>query len=297
MNQLLRHMTDRLLRYTDRTTTETLLPRATIAIARASTRPELTMLGPGVCLVLQGTKRLQIGSDVLVQGSGTSIASLIEAPATRCLQEGDNGQPYVAIGLMIDRHKLSDLLADLALPVSTGSVPSLSIGEDADALLSAWDNFTALLDAPDEIPALAAPRERELMFRLLQSPHGPLLRQIADDGVRLGQIRKAIDWIRANLDDVLRIDSLAEMTGMSIPAFNRHFRKATRTSPLQYQKSLRLQDARLLLAKGNDVTRTAYSVGYKSVPQFSREYKRHFGRPPMLDATLVRKDSSISGMP
>lgn len=248
------------------------------------------MCGPGVCLVLQGTKQLAIGNQALQQDAGRSFASLVELPATRCLFETTSREPYVAVGLTVDPVLLGELLADLP-PSSPASEPSsFSMADETPELLQAWDQHLALLDAPGDIAALSRPRERELLYRLHQSGHGGVLRQFVSEEGSRAQIRKAIAWMRSHFDQPVAVKTLAEVAAMSVPAFNRHFRSATATSPIQYQKALRLQAARQLLSKGSDVTRTAQAVGYDSVSQFSREYARRFERSPKQDALAMRDE-------
>jgi transcriptional regulator GlxA family with amidase domain len=150
-----------------------------------------------------------------------------------------------------------------------------------------------LLDAPNDIRVLAPLLEREILYRLLQGPQGGALRQIVHADSRLGQVRRAICWIRDHFDQPLRIQALAEIAGMSAASFHRHFKAATAMSPLQFQKSIRLQEARRMLMTRHDVARVAYAVGYESASQFSREYARLFGLPPVLDSVRLR-DGSIA---
>jgi len=131
--------------------------------------------------------------------------------------------------------------------------------------------------------------EREVLYRLLRGPQGGLLRQAAREDSRLAQVRQAIGWIRDHFDRPLRIEALCALAGMSPASFHRHFRAATAMSPLQYQKSLRLQQARRLLVTSTEAARAAYAVGYESASQFSREYTRMFGLPPARDAVRLRE--------
>jgi transcriptional regulator GlxA family with amidase domain len=159
-------------------------------------------------------------------------------------------------------------------------------------LLDPWLRFLSLLDAPQDIPVIAPLLEREILYRLLQGPHGGVLRQIARADSRLCQVRNALAWIRTHYDQALRIGDLARMAGMSAASFHRHFKAATAMSPLQYQKSLRLQHARRLLIANEDAARAGYAVGYESASQFSREYARLFGAPPARDAVRLRGDGA-----
>jgi len=297
MQKIIEQIRDRVLGQTNESLLETAIARVSIAVVHQGGDPEVTMCDPGICLVLQGTKTLTIGDQTLRQSPGVSFASLVELPATRCVYETERREPYVATGLTIDQEALISLLGDIGPVVTTRQpVPSFSIEDDSYELLEAWNRYLALFDKPDDIPGLAVPRERELLYRLLKSPHGTLLQQIVKDHGRIAQIRRAIDLIRTHFEEPLPIKVLADVAGMSVAAFNRHFKTATSTSPLQYQKTLRLQTAQQLLAKGNDATRAAYAVGYGSVSQFTREYGRYFGRPPKQDSVSIR-NKAVSGEP
>ena len=289
MQDVLEQMTRRVLRHTDGMALETAIPRVGIGVRGPQSSAPVSGCGSGVCLVLQGGKQMIVGSRTFHYGAGSCFASLVELPTTRSTFEATGSNPYVATSLKLDDGLLSALLAEVPESVSNRPTPSFSVAPVSPALLEAWDHHLALLDTPEDIPILYPARERELLYRLIQSEHGPLLRQIARNDGRLAQIRRVIDWMRRNFDQTAGIAVLAEMAGMSVPSFNRHFRAATSTSPLQYQKTLRLQAARRLLATNSDATRTAFAVGYESPSQFSREYARLFGVPPKRDAAALRQ--------
>jgi AraC-like DNA-binding protein len=293
MQDLLDQVTSRVLRHTDSLRMQTPLPRVGIGVLWPRDTPAMTGCGSGVCLVLQGAKQMLVGSQMLRYGAGSCFASLIELPTTRIVFEPKDAKPYVATSLTLDPDLFAQLLAELPADISDKTVPGFSVATVSRALLEAWDHHLALLDTPQDIPVLAAARERELLYRLLQSPHGPLLRQIARHDGQLAQIRRAIDLMRRSFDRPVAIKALAELAGMSVPSFNRHFKAATGTSPLQYHKTLRLQAARRLLAKSTDATRAAFAVGYESPSQFSREYARLFGLPPKRDAAALREDIGL----
>ncbi len=288
MQDLLDQMVGRVLRHTDGLQRETMLPRVGIGVMWPQSSPIVTGCGSGVCLVLQGAKQMIVGSREYRYLSGSCFASVIELPTTRSKFEYADSKPYVATSLKLDDASLAALIEEMPEHVATKATPSISVTAVSRPLLEAWDHHLALLDMPEDIPMLHRSRERELLYRLLQSDHGPLLRQIARRDGRLAQVRKAIDWLRQNFNQTVAVRELAEMTGMSVPSFNRHFRAATATSPLQYQKTLRLQAARRILSVNPDATHTAYAVGYESSSQFSREYARLFGAPPRRDAAALR---------
>ena len=291
MKDLLEQIRDRVMRHESGVHTKTVLPQAVFAVVKRNSDPQSIMCDAGICLVLQGTKQLFIGEKMLRHQAGHSFASLVELPSTRCIFEVENNKPYVATGLSIDHSSLVRLMADLPPSRQSETTSCFSEALADRELLEAWDRYLALLDTPDDIPALAAPRERELLYRLVQSPHGALLKQLAQDEGKLVQVKRAIDWIRGHFDEPLSIKALAEMTEMSVPSLNRHFRAATAASPLQYEKTLRLRAARQILAKSTNVTYAAYTVGYESTSQFSREYSRLFGHSPKQDAQALRNKS------
>jgi AraC-like DNA-binding protein len=295
MEDLLENMRSRVQRHTTGITMKTAIPRVGIGIVADNSAPTSGNCGQGVCLVLQGAKQMLIGDQMLRYEAGSCFASLIELPTTRYVFEGNRKNPYIATSLILDRDAFAALAADIPATSLKKSIPAFSVSTASRQLLEAWDSYLSLLDAPEDIPILAASRERELMYRLLQSPHGPLLRQIGRKEGKLAQIRRAIEWMRTHFDEPLLIRNVADMSGMSVPSFNRHFREATSTSPLQYQKTLRLHAARRLLASETDATRAAFSVGYESVSQFNREYSRLFGRPPKQDAVFLRRDNGSTG--
>jgi AraC-like DNA-binding protein len=160
-------------------------------------------------------------------------------------------------------------------------------------LLNAFQRLVDLLDQPEDIPILAPLLHKEILYRLLVSEQGPRLRQIASTGSHSNQIARAIDWLRENYAQQLKIDSLAKDIGMSASTFHHHFRSVTAMSPLQYQKRMRLQEARrLMLTEQQDATSAAIQVGYESPSQFSREYKRQFGAPPLRDIKMLQETNA-----
>jgi len=197
--------------------------------------------------------------------------------------------PYLAVSLLIDPAVVTSLVLDTATPRSEPGGLALGIGPLTDDLQAPLLRLLRLLDTPADIRVLAPLAERELIYRLLQGPHGGLLRQIAVADSRLSQVRRAIEWIRGDIARPLRVTALASHVGMSAATFHRHFKAVTGLSPLQYQKQIRLQEARqrLLTAPG-DVTAVALGVGYESTSQFTREYGRLFGLPPAKDAARLR---------
>lgn len=296
MKNLLNQMCERVLRHARGIRMETPIPRIGIGVVSHPGAFGKVRCQSGVCLVLQGAKRMIVGDRLLRYEAGSCFASLIEFPALKAVVEPAGFMPYVATSLTLDADTISTLLACANLPAGRPpkARPAFETTVASVALLDAWDRYLALLDTPEDIPALAAARERELLYRLLQSPHGPMLRQIARKDGRLSKIRGAIEWMQLHFEHPMSIVMLANTAGMSVPSFNRHFRAVTSTSPLQYQKTLKLQAARRQLSIKSEVADAAYAVGYESASQFSREYSRLFGVSPRDDARMMRSQSTES---
>jgi AraC-like DNA-binding protein len=287
MDELLNDMRDRVLRHADSANSASIVPRLNLGTATAPSDPVSIVYDPIVCVVLQGAKQVMIGEQVLRYDVATSFITSLELPASGRIIEATPDRPYAAAGLLIDLDIVAELIADLPETPDRPGAGFFVMPVTAE-LLAAWQQLIALLDAPGDVRVLAPLRERELLYRLLCGPHAAVLRQIARGDSRLAQVRRTIQWLRGHFDQAMRIEQLAEMAGMSVPSFHRHFKAATAMSPLQYQKSLRLQAARRLLAANAEASRAAYSVGYESASQFSREYARMFGAPPSRDAERLR---------
>jgi len=220
----------------------------------------------------------------------------VEIPATGQVLKASTARPYLAIGFTINVQAVAALLADHEPALSGDSFTTYPVDDD---LLDAWRRMMRLLDRPAEIPVLAAMLEREILFRLLQGPQSAKLRLLARAAGRVSQIRRAIAWIRGHYQEPIRVGHLAELAHMSNAAFHRHFRSATAMSPIQYQKQIRLLEARnLLIATPGSAARVAFAVGYESASQFSREYIRQFGTSPARDAErlLAGADAAIRAM-
>jgi AraC-like DNA-binding protein len=274
-------------------TVETAIPGVAVTVARQTTQPAIGMFQPRFCLVLQGAKEVTIGQRRMRYDPSCYFIASLEVPATGCIIEADASRPYIGLSMALDPEALAALITELPERADT-DVASFAVSPVTVQLLDPWVRLLRLLDTPADVPVLAPMLEREILYRLLQGPQGGALRQIARADSRLGQVRRAIAWIREHYDQALRIAALAEIAGMSAASFHRHFKAATALSPLQYQKSIRLQQARRMLATKRDASRVAYAVGYESASQFSREYARQFGLPPARDAARLRSDGPMA---
>jgi AraC-like DNA-binding protein len=266
---------------------ETIIPRVAVHVGGATTKLMPSLYEPLLCLVLQGAKQVMIGDRVLRYDPANYFVATVELPAAGRIVEATAAKPYIAVSMKLNRDCLASLISDMPA-ASEGQTAGFAVSAVSPDLLDAWVRLLSLLDAPDDVPVLAPMHEREVLYRLLKGPQGGVLRQIARADSRLSQVRQAIVWIRSHFDETLRLELLAEQAGMSPASFHRHFKAATAMSPLQYQKVLRLQEARRLLILDADAARAGYSVGYESASQFSREYARMFGAPPGRDAERLR---------
>lgn len=257
---------------------------------------------PMVNLILQGGKTLTVGDQALDYDPATYFVMSVDLPAAGAVRPAADGSPYLAVALTLDAAVLADLfsvLPDPAAPAPTER--GFSVAPVTPELLDAWVRMLRLMDQPADIPVLAAAYEREILYRVLQGPMGWMLRDIATPDTTLARVNKVIQRIRREFAQPLAVEALAEEAAMSASAFHRHFKSITSLGPLQYQKQLRLLQARkLLVIAGKNVTTVAYEVGYDSPTQFSREYGRAFGMPPAKDAlrivASIKKRAESTGM-
>jgi AraC-like DNA-binding protein len=262
-------------------------PRVSLYSSNARTMPAVGVYHPMLCLILQGAKQVLIGDRVLRYDPASYLVASLELPVSGQIIEASEDKPYICVSLALDCEAIAALVTDLPV-AAEGQTTGFAVSAVTPPLLDSWSRMLALLDTPDDAAVLAPMLEREILYRVLRGPQGGILRQIARADSRVSQIRQAIGWIRSNFDRPLRVEHLADIAGMSPASFHRHFKAATAMSPLQYQKMLRLQEARRLLVVSADASRAAYSVGYESASQFSREYSRMFGAPPSRDAERMR---------
>lgn len=256
------------------------------------TGPIRGMYEPSVCLVAQGAKRVLLGDDTYVYDADHYLITSVHLPTVVQILTASPEKPYLGLRLKLDLREVSQLMADSNLPAprTHQSSRGMATGKVTAPLLAAFQRLVDLLGNEEDIPILAPIIQREIIYRLLVGDQGTRLRQIASAGSQSHQIAKVIDWLKGNFARPLRIDDLAAQARMSASTFHHHFRSTTALSPLQYQKRLRLQEARrLMLAERMDAATAAFEVGYESPSQFSREYNRFFGAPPLRDITNLRQ--------
>jgi AraC-like DNA-binding protein len=261
----------------------------------APTEPVTGMYEPSICLVAQGAKRVQLGEDTYVYDAQHYLITAVHLPTVVQVTEASMERPYLGLRLRFDMRELAQLMADSHLPPPRiqQSHRGMATGAVTQPLLDAFVRLIALLGAQEDIPILAPVIQREIVYRLLTGDQGARLRQIAAAGSQSQQIARAIEWLKGNFAEPLHIDELAEKARMSTSTFHHHFRSMTALSPLQYQKQLRLQEARrLMLAERLDAASAGFQVGYESPSQFSREYSRLFGAPPLRDISSLRQSAA-----
>ena len=259
-------------------------------VTTASTAPEYSLTEPLVVVMAQGGKRLLLGEQVHEYRAGQCLVVTANLPVTGHYIDIAEGSPSLAMALVLRPAVVAELV--LRAPAgrwSRAGHSAISTGEAGRELLDAVARMLRLLDRPSDAPVLAPMIEREIIWRLLTGPQGTTIRQIGLADSDLSHVSRAIGWIRDNYAEPMRIDDLARLSGMSASAFHRHFRAVTAMSPLQFQKRIRLQEARsLLVARPADVAGIGHRVGYDSPSQFNREYRRLFGAPPGQDAVRLR---------
>ncbi|MBN7804586.1 AraC family transcriptional regulator [Agrobacterium rosae] len=272
--------------------TETGIPR--VAMVQGAI-PEHKLAGvyePMVNLILTGSKTITVGDRTFYYDPATYFVMSVDLPAVGSVHPSETGEPYLAVSLTLDPTIVAGLIRDLPINVCSELFGSgFSVAPVSEDLLDAWIRMLRLMERQDEIAVLSPVYEREILFRVLQGPLGWMLRDIASPDTALSRISVAINWIRQNFAQTIRVEALAEMAALSVSAFHRHFKAVTALSPLQYQKRVRLLHARSLLIAGQgNATSVSFGVGYESPNQFSREYARLFGSPPSKDLARAMHD-------
>ena len=271
---------------------QTAIPQLLVARRSNRTEPLACMYMLGLAVVAQGGKQVTQADQVLHYGPGQSLLVTVDLPVVSQVVQADLAQPFLGMLLTLDTRALVQLAADMALPPLSReqAARGMSLGPLDEALLDAVIRLLRLLREPQHIARLAPLVQQEIMVRLLSGPHGPYLRQLIAAGTPSHQVAQAIAWLKQNFSGDVLMDELAERAHMSPSTFRQHFRHLTGMSPLQYQKQLRLQEARqLMLTQALDASSTAARVGYESVSQFNREYSRQFGAPPQRDIKRMRE--------
>jgi AraC-like DNA-binding protein len=276
--------------------TATALPGVSVVRSTTITEPLCGIAEPTLAVVAQGAKDTTLNGRTFTYGVGEFLVVSVDLPVIGHVTQGSAEEPFLAFVLGLRPQLIAALLLETAGAATAGpdavdTVPfGIAVSDASPALLDAIGRLLALLDTPEDAPALAAGIEREVLWRLITGPQGATVRQIGLADSRLAHLGHAIRWIRGHYDETLHVDELAALATMSVSSFHRHFRAVTSMTPIQFQKEIRLHEARTrLLAEPGDVAGVGFAVGYDSPSQFSREYRRMFGVPPGRDASALRR--------
>lgn len=270
---------------------QTALPALSLHRRHAPTDPMPCIYPLSLALTAQGDKRVHIGEKVLEYFPGQSLVSTIDMPVVSYVTHASAHEPYLGLLLRLDARAIALTASEMKMPDYGHKQPHepISIETLDQALLNALCRLIDLLNDPVLLNRLAPLIQQEIIIRLLNGPHGSHLRQLTADETPNQQIDRVVAWIKQNYTQTIRIEELASKANMSPSTFRQYFRDLTGSSPLQYQKQLRLQEAReLILSRNMDVGQAAIMVGYQSASQFSREYSRLFGVSPQRNKSAKR---------
>ena len=269
----------------------TAIPALTLHRRSAPTQPLHCIYTLGLGVIAQGGKQVMLGGEVIEYSPGRSMLTTIDLPVVSHVTQASVRKPFLGLLLTLDVRQIVQMASELDLPRPSRerAFRTVSIERLDEALLDALVRLVELLDEPALVPRLAPLIQQEITVRLLTGRYAPQLRQLVAVGSPSQQIAKAVAWLKQNFTRALQVDDLAARTHMSPSTFRQHFRAITGMSPLQFQKQLRLQEARqLMLNQSLDAGNAGGLVGYESASQFSREYSRLFGAPPQRDIRRMR---------
>ncbi len=270
---------------------ESALPGVRVLISTMPTKTAHGVSEPGVGLVAQGAKQTMVGDRLFEYGEGDFIVSSVDLPISSHVTHATTARPYLACRMALNPAAIASLLLEAPGVDDLAATPcGMGVHKASTDLLEAAVRLLRLLDSSRDAPVLRPLIEREILWRLLCGPQGGRVRQIGLADSRLAQVSHAIRHIRQHFAQALSIEQLAQLAAMSVSSFHRHFRAVTAMTPIQFQKQIRLQEARSrLLADAADVAAVGFAVGYDSASQFSREYSRMFGAPPGRDVARLRQ--------
>lgn len=264
------------------------IPGLTAIRATAPTGLDYAISRPLVALVVQGTKHVTMGPQTFTFSAGDSLLITADVPTTSQIVRASAGVPYYSLVLDLDPAVITALTTEMTAAPTTDDAPvrvEPTESEVADAAL----RLMRLLDRPASIPVLQAQLVREMHYWLLAGRHGAAIRRLGYPDSHAQRVARAVAMLRTEFAQSLPVERLAAIAGMSVSSFHQHFRAVTSLSPLQFQKQLRLIEARrLMLSEGTPASNAAFAVGYESVSQFTREYGRMFGQSPVRDARAAR---------
>jgi AraC-like DNA-binding protein len=277
--------------FTKKTTSlQTDIPFLNMASINTPLEPMALIYEPSLCICVRGQKNLTLGDEVLVYDQAHYLLTCISFPTPVSIPKASLKNPYAALQVKIDLEVARSVMAEMEMP-ATPIKPADSAVDIRPldlALIESVYRLAKLSQNKKDIPVLAPLLQREILYRLLEGPSGDRLREIVQLGSQTNRVSKAVNWLRENYKKKVSIDELAKVAAMGVSTFHRHFQDLTTMSPIQYQKQLRLHEARrLMVFDGVDVSSAAVDVGYESVTQFGREYKRLFGVSPGMDKKQI----------
>lgn len=274
--------------------TGTAVPGLSFIRADRPTVPVPSVYEASLCLIAQGAKRVSLGDHSVVYDAARYLLVSVDLPLVGHVIEASPDAPYLCCKIDLNLAVLADLMIADGVSAPKCDLPVLAVYPGEPDLVDAACRMAELLDRPESITTMAPLIQREILYRLLHGPHAPLLRQMSAADSHLGQVSRAIAMIRRGFHEQLRIDDIAATAGMSTSSLHAHFKSITRMTPLEYQKQLRLQEARrLMLAQGVTAGAAGFTVGYESQSQFSREYRRLFGAPPRQDIERLQETENF----
>jgi AraC-like DNA-binding protein len=277
--------------------TQTAIPYLSLMRCDRQTTFEPGVITPSFCVIVRGQKRLYLGEEILEYSAGDTLSSLVAIPATGMVVGATVENPYIGLKIELNLHEIASVITEAGLKFDeTDNAPRVGafVGTASEDVLQIFLKMVELRDKPDEV-YLARLLKKEMLFRLLTGEYRQMFFQKSLFDQTANGIARVIEWIHGNYAEGFSIDQLARSYGMSVSALHHKFKAITTMSPLQYQKQLRLQEARRLLISGQmDATTAALEVGYDSPSQFNREYRRLFGLPPLKDVKSFRQNPAIA---
>lgn len=277
--------------------TQTAIPGLCVMRSEAPTEPLGHIVRPSLALVAGGAKVTRLNDRQMRYGAGHYLVTGVALPVVAHITEATPATPFLGVGIDLHPGPIAALLLEAgpARPTAEGPSLGMAISEASPALLDAMTRLLSLADEPADAGVLGPIYEREVLWRAITGPQGALVRQIGLADSRLTHVARAIRFIREHFSETIRIEELAALAAMSPSSLHRHFRAVTDMTPIEFQKQVRLQEARSrLLAEPGDVAGAGFAVGYESASQFNREYRRMFGVPPGRDARTQRAAAGVA---
>jgi len=272
-----------------------IFPGIGIARACSPTHPLHSVFTPAFCVIAQGSKKVMLGDETFKYDPGHYLIATVDLPIISCVLDASDDLPYLSFKMDLEPTLVADVLIDsgIDLKESGAAVKAMDVSPIEEDLLDAVLRIVRLLDKPDDAQMMLPLIKREIIFRLLKGNQARRLIHLCAGGDNR-RISKAIENLREHFDRPLRIENISRELGMSVSGFHHHFKSVTAMSPLQFQKQIRLQEARrLMLGEDLDAASAGFRVGYEDPSYFSRDYKKQFGAPPQRDIARLRGNLEV----